>query len=74
MPGTYTLQAAIVACHARALTADATDWPRIAALYGTLARVAPSPVVELIAPSRSAWPKVLPPASPSSTPSPASPR
>ena len=31
--GTYTLQAAIAACHARALTADATDWPRIAALY-----------------------------------------
>jgi RNA polymerase sigma-70 factor, ECF subfamily len=45
--GTYTLQAAIAACHARALTADATDWPRIAALYATLASVAPSPIVEL---------------------------
>ncbi|MGB2623276.1 MAG: DUF6596 domain-containing protein, partial [Candidatus Acidiferrum sp.] len=45
--GTYTLQAAIAACHARAITADATDWPRIAALYAALAQVAPSPVVEL---------------------------
>jgi RNA polymerase sigma-70 factor (ECF subfamily) len=45
--GTYTLQAAIAACHARALTADATDWPRIAALYGALAQIAPSPIVEL---------------------------
>ena len=45
--GTYTLQAAIAACHARALTADATDWPRIAALYAALAHVAPSPIVEL---------------------------
>ena len=45
--GWYALQAAIAACHARAATADATDWPRIAALYETLARVAPSPVVEL---------------------------
>jgi RNA polymerase sigma-70 factor, ECF subfamily len=45
--GPYALQAAIAACHARALTADDTDWPRIAALYATLARVAPSPVVEL---------------------------
>lgn len=45
--GTYTLQAAIAACHARALTADATDWPRIAALYAALAQVAPSPIVEL---------------------------
>jgi RNA polymerase sigma factor (sigma-70 family) len=45
--GPYALQAAIAACHARAVTADATDWPRIAALYATLARVAPSPVVEL---------------------------
>ncbi len=44
---TYTLQAAIAACHARAVTADATDWPRIAALYAALAQVAPSPVVEL---------------------------
>ena len=45
--GPYTLQAAIAACHARALTADATDWPRIAALYETLVRITPSPVVEL---------------------------
>jgi RNA polymerase sigma factor (sigma-70 family) len=45
--GTYTLQAAIAACHARAVTADATDWPRIAALYAALAQVAPSPIVEL---------------------------
>lgn len=45
--GTYTLQAAIAACHARALTADATDWPRIAALYAALRHVAPSPIVEL---------------------------
>jgi RNA polymerase sigma-70 factor, ECF subfamily len=45
--GTYTLQAAIAACHARALTADETDWPRIAALYAALAQVAPSPIIEL---------------------------
>jgi RNA polymerase sigma factor (sigma-70 family) len=45
--GPYALQAAIAACHARAATADATDWSRIAALYGDLARVMPSPVVEL---------------------------
>lgn len=45
--GPYALQAAIAACHARARTADATDWPRIASLYAELARVMPSPVVEL---------------------------
>jgi RNA polymerase sigma factor (sigma-70 family) len=45
--GPYALQAAIAACHARAATADATDWARIAELYATLAEVAPSPVVEL---------------------------
>ena len=45
--GPYALQAAIAACHARALTAEATDWTRIAALYTTLAQLAPSPVVEL---------------------------
>ena len=45
--GAYALQAAIAACHARAPTAAETDWPRIAALYGQLARVAPSPVIEL---------------------------
>ena len=46
-PGPYALQAAIAACHARARTADETDWPRIAALYDDLARLTPSPVVEL---------------------------
>lgn len=45
--GPYALQAAIAACHARARTADETDWQRIAALYEALAHVAPSPVVEL---------------------------
>ena len=45
--GPYALQAAIAACHARARTAQDTDWPRIAALYDALAQVAPSPVVEL---------------------------
>jgi RNA polymerase sigma-70 factor, ECF subfamily len=45
--GPYALQAAIAACHARAHTAEQTDWARIAALYETLARLAPSPVVEL---------------------------
>jgi RNA polymerase sigma-70 factor, ECF subfamily len=46
-PGPYALQAAIAACHARASTAEETDWARIAALYGELGRLAPSPVVEL---------------------------
>ena len=46
-PGPYQLQAAIAACHARARTAEATDWPRIAGLYEQLARRQPSPVVEL---------------------------
>ena len=46
-PGPYTLQAAIAACHARAHTAAETDWARIAALYGELAAVVPSPIVEL---------------------------
>jgi len=45
--GPYALQAAIAACHARARTAEATDWQRIAQLYGILARVSPSPVIEL---------------------------
>jgi RNA polymerase sigma-70 factor, ECF subfamily len=45
--GPYALQAAIAACHARARTAAATDWTRMAGLYDVLARVAPSPVVEL---------------------------
>lgn len=47
MLGPYALQAAIAACHARARTAAETEWPRIAALYDALSRVAPSPVVEL---------------------------
>ena len=46
-PGSYQLQAAIAACHARAARTEDTDWERIAALYGRLAQVAPSPVVEL---------------------------
>jgi len=45
--GPYTLQAAIAACHARARTADATDWHRIVALYDALAELTGSPVVEL---------------------------
>jgi RNA polymerase sigma factor (sigma-70 family) len=45
--GVYTLQAALAACHARARTAEETDWERIVALYDALAQVAPSPVVEL---------------------------
>ena len=45
--GRYTLQAAIAACHARAVTAEQTDWPRIAALYDQLASLERSPVVEL---------------------------
>ncbi len=45
--GPYALQAAIAACHARARTAEETDWQRIAALYDALAQLAPSPVVEL---------------------------
>jgi len=45
--GTYAMQAAIAACHARARTGDDTDWERIASLYETLARLTPSPVIEL---------------------------
>jgi predicted RNA polymerase sigma factor len=45
--GPYTLQAAIAACHARARTAEETDWARIAGLYGELLLLEPSPVVEL---------------------------
>jgi RNA polymerase sigma factor (sigma-70 family) len=45
--GPYALQAAIAACHARARTADETDWTRIAALYAVLSRLTPSPIVEL---------------------------
>ncbi|MFJ6573049.1 RNA polymerase sigma factor [Streptomyces sp. NPDC091292] len=46
-PGPYVLQAAIAACHVRAVRYEETDWRRIAALYGILAVRAPSPVVEL---------------------------
>ena len=46
-PGQYALQAAIAACHARAVTAEETDWARIAALYTQLAELMPSAVVEL---------------------------
>lgn len=45
--GPYTLQAAIAACHARARSADETDWAQIAALYALLGQVTPSPVIEL---------------------------
>ena len=45
--GPYALQAAIAACHARARTPEETDWDRMAGLYGALAQIAPSPVVEL---------------------------
>ncbi|WP_434416045.1 RNA polymerase sigma factor [Nannocystis pusilla] len=45
--GPYALQAAIAACHARALTPEATDWTTIAALYAALYQLSPSPVIEL---------------------------
>ncbi len=45
--GPYALQAAIAACHAQARTAEATDWERIVVLYGELAKVSPSPIVDL---------------------------
>jgi RNA polymerase sigma factor (sigma-70 family) len=45
--GPYELQAQVAACHARAVTADATDWDRIASIYEQLAAITPSPVVEL---------------------------
>jgi RNA polymerase sigma factor (sigma-70 family) len=45
--GPYALQAAIAACHARARTGAETDWTRIADLYAVLARIAPSPIVDL---------------------------
>ena len=45
--GAYQIQAAIAACHATAQSSDDTDWPQIAGLYNELARLAPSPVVEL---------------------------
>jgi len=45
--GSYVLQAAIAACHARAHTAEETDWPQIADLYAQLAALTPSPIVQL---------------------------
>jgi len=45
--GPYALQAAIAACHAQALSPEETDWQRIVALYGALAQITPSPIVEL---------------------------
>jgi RNA polymerase sigma factor (sigma-70 family) len=45
--GPYALQAAIAACHARARTGEETEWGRIAALYETLSRITPSPIVDL---------------------------
>ncbi len=47
VPGPYRLQAEIAACHARALTAAETDWARMVALYGELAALNPSPIIEL---------------------------
>ncbi|MBC8171452.1 MAG: RNA polymerase subunit sigma-24, partial [Anaerolineae bacterium] len=46
-PGPYQVQAAISALHTEAVTPDLTDWTQIAALYGTLAKMLPSPVVEV---------------------------
>src|SRR5262249_49373106 len=46
-PGPYQIQAAIAALHATAETSAATDWPQIAALYGSLLRMTPTPVVQL---------------------------
>ena len=46
-PGSYVLQAAIAACHARARTPTETDWPRIVSLYQELAQLTPSPIVDL---------------------------
>jgi predicted RNA polymerase sigma factor len=46
-PGPYTVQAAIAACHARARTAEETEWERIVSLYDALLELTPSPIVEL---------------------------
>jgi RNA polymerase sigma-70 factor, ECF subfamily len=45
--GAYALQASLAACHARARTPEETDWPRIVGLYGELAALTPSPIVDL---------------------------
>lgn len=47
LPGPYVLQAELAACHARADQAEATDWARIVGIYGALAKLSPSPVIEL---------------------------
>jgi predicted RNA polymerase sigma factor len=47
MPGPYALQASVAACHARARTAEETDWARIVGLYGALAEITPSPIIDL---------------------------
>ncbi|HET7852449.1 MAG TPA: RNA polymerase sigma factor [Methyloceanibacter sp.] len=47
MAGPYVLQAAIAACHARARKSEETDWARIVGIYGALAEITPSPVVDL---------------------------
>jgi predicted RNA polymerase sigma factor len=47
VPGPYALQARIAACHARAFHADETDWDELVRLYTDLARVEPSPIIEL---------------------------
>ena len=57
--GPYTLQAAIAACHARSFRPEETDWDELVALYTTLARATPSPIVELnraVAVSRASGP------------------
>jgi predicted RNA polymerase sigma factor len=46
-PGPYTIQADIAACHARAREWQQTDWNKIVALYGELAEIMPSPIIEL---------------------------
>ena len=61
VPGPYTLQAAIAACHARAFRAEDTDWGQMVELYDQLASTMPSPIVELnraVAVSKSAGPAV----------------
>ena len=55
-PGPYQLQAAIAALHSQAPDAEATDWAQIAALYGQLVRLTPTPVVALIMRLRLPWP------------------
>jgi predicted RNA polymerase sigma factor len=47
IPGPYTIQADIAACHARARESQQTDWNKIVALYGELAEIMPSPIIEL---------------------------